>query len=187
MRLVTNGQTSTMTAVQSMSKPPALAIDLNGPAFDGKGRMVVVNNIVYVSMKSITPAGKYLKLDPKDKSNPMAGLFSQLLNQMDPTKTFDAFDHGLKSVKHVGTDTVDGTKVDHYKVAVDTAAALKAQKQKVPAGMPKTITYDIWMDAAHLMRRLTFAMQGARMEMKASGWGEPVTIKAPAAADIVKP
>jgi hypothetical protein len=42
------------------------------------------------------------------------------------------------------------------------------------------------MDSANLMRKVAFELQGVSMVMKTSGWGQPVNIKAPAAADIVQ-
>lgn len=185
MEMTVNGQTSKMTGVQRMGSKPALAVDMTGAAFGGKGRIVVVNEIVYVSMRGATPEGKYFKLDPKNKQDPMARQMATMVESMDPTKTFDAFDAGLRSVKHAGSEKIDGTKVDQYKVTVDTAKALRAQGQKMPAGMPKTITYDIWMDKDDLIRRVSFSLAGTSMVMNTSDWGKPVTIKAPSASQIV--
>jgi hypothetical protein len=186
MQMVAGGKTSTVAAVQSMGKRPAIAVDLNGEAFGGKGRIIVVNNLIYVSMNGLAPAGKYLKVDPKDSGNPLAAQMGTMLDGMDPTKTFDAFESGLKSVKHVGTETVDGSPLEHYEVTLDMARVLRAQKKQLPAGTPKTVAYDIWMDSANLMRKVAFELQGVSMVMKTSGWGQPVNIKAPAAADIVQ-
>jgi len=186
MKMTANGQTSTMTGVQTMGNPPALSVLMEGPAFGGRGRIMVVDGIIYLSMKGQTPAGKYLKVDPKDSKDPMARQMSGLLQNLDPTKTFDAFDSGLSNVKFAGTETIDGTKADRYKVTVDMAKALRAQGQPMAAGIPKTVTYDIWMDKANLIRRVSFALMGTRMEMNTKDWGKPVTIEAPPASAIVK-
>jgi hypothetical protein len=186
MKMVAAGKTMTVSGVQNMSTPPAMAINLNGETFGGKGRIVVVDNIIYVSMKGLAPEGKYRKVDPKDTSDPLAAQMGSMLQSMDPTKTFNAFDHGLKKVVYVKTETIGGERLDRYKVTIDMASALKAQKKPIPPGVPKTIDYDVWMDKDHLIRRVTFELPGVSTVMDASGWGEPVVIKAPAAADIVR-
>jgi hypothetical protein len=184
MRMVAGGQVMTISAVQTTS-PVAMAIDMNGKAFGGKGRIVIVHGVMYVSMKSLTPSGKYVKVDTSDSSDPLAASVGSMLQNMDPTKTFDAFDGGLKNVKFVRAETIDGVRLDKYAVTVDTAAALRAQGQKMPAGMPKTVDYTIWMGADRLVHRVAFDLPGVSMVMNISGWGQPVTIKAPPASDIV--
>jgi hypothetical protein len=186
MKMVAEGMTITMTGVLTMGTPPAMAINVNGEAFGGKGRIVMVDNIIYVSMKGLAPEGKYRKVDPKDTSDPLAAQMGGMIQRVNPTTTFDAFDHGLQKVLHLGTGTIGGDALDRYKVTIDTASALKAQKKPMAAGMPETMNYEIWMDKDHLMRRVIFELPGVSTVMDASGWGEPVVIKAPAAADIVR-
>jgi hypothetical protein len=184
MRMVAGGQVMTMTGVQTM-KPVAMQIDLNGAAFGGKMKMIFVNNKMYLSMKGI-PAGKFVKVDPKDSSDPMAASLGATLKELDPSKTFDAFDNGLKKAEYIRTETLDGRKVDRYAVTVDMAAALKAQGEKLTAAVPKTLVYTIWMGSAdHLMYKVAFELAGVSMTMNASDWGKPVTIKAPAAGKIL--
>jgi hypothetical protein len=185
MRMVANGQVMTVTGVQS-TKPLAMQLEMNGAAFGGKAKMILVGGNLYVSMPGLAPSGKYVKVDPTDSSDPQAAAFGAMLKESDPTRTFDAFDGSLRSVKFVRSETVDGAKLDRYAVTVDTAKAMKAQGQKPVAGMPKTLAYSIWMDSSHLMRKMTFELPGVTMTMTASDWGKPVSIKAPPASSIVK-
>ncbi|GAA1566896.1 hypothetical protein GCM10009789_20490 [Kribbella sancticallisti] len=185
MRMVAGGEVMTVTGVQS-TKPVAMQLDMSGSMVGGKAKMIVTGGKLYVSMKDLTPAGKFVKVDPKNSSDPQAAAFGSMLEEMDPTKTFDAFDGGLLSVKFVRAETVAGAKLDRYAVTVDTAKALKAQGQPAVAGMPKTLVYALWMDAANLMRKVSFEMPGVSMTMTAGDWGKPVSIKAPPASAIVK-
>jgi hypothetical protein len=183
--MTAEGQTvMTMTGYQQ-AKPLAASMEMSGLAFQGKtAKMIVVGGMLYMSMPGVTPAGKFVKVDPK--TTPGGAGFSELLNGGDPTKTFEAFGKGLQTVKFVRSETVDGLKLDRYQVTVNTAAALKLQGKKLPAGAPKTLPYTIWMGADHLVHKMTFNLQGVSMVMKMSEYNHPITIKAPPASKIAK-
>jgi len=157
---------------------------MNGPAFGGEARVILVGNVLYVSIPGQVPAGKYLKVDA-DSSSPMAATLRQNLDGMDPKQTFNAFDAGLRKVTFIGSETDKGLRLQHYKVSVDTKAVLAAQGQPMTSGLPKTLTYDIWLDNARLMRKITFNMAGVSTVMTASDHGKPVAIKAPPTRTIV--
>lgn len=184
MTMKTGGQTMTITGEQSMN-PVKAKIDMKGAAFGGRMKLILVNDIAYLQTSDL-PKGKYLKVDP-NSDDPMAAEVGAMLEEMSPTKTFDAFDAGLTKVTYVKTEALQRRKVDRYEVTVDMAAAMKAQGQKAPAGAPKSIVYTIWMGQAdHLMYKVSFNLMGASATMTASDWGKPVSIKAPAAKDIVR-
>jgi hypothetical protein len=179
MKMTMSGQSLTMAAEQT-SKPLAMKIDMTGAMVGGRMKMILVKNQAYVSTPDL-PAGKYLKVDPKE-----IGL-SDMLKELDPSNTFDAFDSGLKKVDHVATETLDGRKVDRYAVTVDMKAALKAAGEKMPAGTPKTLVYTIWMGATdNLMYKLVYELGGAKATMTASDWGKQFSIKAPPASALVR-
>jgi hypothetical protein len=163
-----------------------MKLEMSGASFGGKATMIVTGGRIYVSMKNVSPAGKFVAVDPDDSSDPLAATFASMLDEMDPRKTFDAFDGGLISVEFVRSETVGGVELDRYAVTMDTVKALKAQGKGVVAGMPKTLVYSIWMDSDDLMRKVVFEMQGVKMTMTADDWGQPVSIKAPPARLIVK-
>lgn len=183
MRMVAGGQTMTMSGDLSMN-PLAAKLDMVGAEFGGRMKMILVDDVAYLSTHDL-PTGKYVKIDA-NSDNPMAKELGSMLEEMSPTKIYDAFDAGLRTADYVKTETIGGRKVDRYAVRVDVAAALKAQGQKVPAGMPKDIVYTIWMGSAdHLMYKVVFEMQGVSATMTTDDWGKPVHIKAPPAKDIV--
>ena len=145
----------------------------------GKVDMRIVDGVIYMSMPPMTPKGKFLRIDPKDTSGPFAGQFNGLQDQMDPRRSFDAFGTGLKSVKYVGSESVDGEDMGHYVLTVDSSSGLKALGQKAPAGIPKTMTYDLWLDKDNLVRRMQMQLAGISMDTRLSDWGKPVHVQAP--------
>jgi hypothetical protein len=143
-----------------------------------KVQMILLGDVMYMQ----TAGGKYQKID---KNTPgMEGMFEQL-SAMGPDASIKAMTTGLKDVKYVGEDTVEGTKVDKYAVTVDTAklAETMGMTEQVQ-GMPKTVSYDLYLDAEHLIRRLVMSISGQSITMTMSDWGKPVDIKAPPASQI---
>lgn len=151
----------------------------------GQGAIEVrmVDGMLYMSMPPMTPEGKFLALDVDDPNSPFGGLGG--VTQGDPMGTFKAFDEGLRDVKYLGSEDVDGEEMDHYVLTVDGKAAAKAQG--APAGsVPDEITYDLWLDDDDLMRRIQYTMAGGGVTISMSDWGKPVTVKAPAKSDIMQ-
>ena len=108
-----------------------------------------------------------------------------MLDSGDPTKIFKSFGATVLGVKFAGSQTIGGEKLDRYDVTVDTAKTLRLQGKPVPAGVPKTITYSLWLDSAHRVRRLTFDLSGVSMVMTLSEFNQPVAILAPPASKVV--
>jgi hypothetical protein len=173
----------TMTGYQQ-AKPLAASMEMSGLAFEGKtAKIIVVGGKLYMSLPGMTPAGKFVKIDPK--KTPQAADFGDLLDSGDPTKALAGLGKGTQTVKFVRAETVDGIQLDRYQVTVSTAAIFKAQGKKLPAGAPKSLQYTIWMGADHLVHRMTFDLMGISMVMKMTEYNKPVTITAPPASKIV--
>ena len=148
-----------------------------------------VGGILYTQIPGMTPAGKFIAIDPKDESSPLAKTFAGLTEQMDPLASIKTLQSAVTSAERVGGGTVQGESVDHYKVVVDTAqmlAKMGAAGQQAQAQMPKTFTYDFWLDSDNLIRKMSFDLMGTSTDVELSDWGKPVEIKRPAAGDIVK-
>ena len=176
-----NGTTvMTIDGVQTAS-PVAMSMTMTGEAFQGKtAKIVVIKNTGYVSIPGATPSGKYLKF-----TSGLNAQLDELAAGGDPTKIYKSFDSSVVSVKFVGTQTIGGEKLDRYAVSVNTAKALAAQGKKVPAGVPKTLMYSMWLDKSHLVRRLSFDLAGVSMVMNMTDYNKPVHITAPPASKIV--
>lgn len=181
-KMTGNGTTLlTMDGIQTAT-PAAMSMTMTGAAFQGKtAKIVAIKNTGYVSIPGMTPPGKYMKFESDQPSE-----LSQLLEGGDPTKIFKSFNSSMVNVKFVRTETVGGQKLDRYDVSVNTAKALAAQGKKVPAGVPATLTYSMWMDKSHLVRRISFDLGGASMVMNLTDYNKPVSITAPPASKIVR-
>ena len=67
-----------------------------GSADLGTLKMVLADGMFYLNFGKMT-ADKYVKVDLKDKNNPLTQQFGQLLDQMDPSKAFKQY-HGSPEV-----------------------------------------------------------------------------------------
>jgi hypothetical protein len=153
----------------------------------GPGRIELrfVRGIVYVMVPRATPAGKFLRIDPKDPTSPLGRSLGNLPALLDPMTSFHAMKAGIRSVRYVGRGDVDGVPTDHYLVTVRSAPLLKGTGTRSVPGTPPTLTYDMWLDDSNLLRRMRFVLAGQRTEMTMSRWGEPVHVEAPPASQVV--
>lgn len=162
--------------------------------------MVIVNQTMYMQMPFLAgklPGGKqWLKLDLSTLDKSAGGGFGSF-KQVDPQQYLQQL-LASSDTQKVGTDTVQGEQMTHYKTIVDISkldSVPAAQRAKVrqalqQVGMDK-IPVDVWVDDQGLLRResldLTFgkALQHATMSMTFDmhDFGTPVTIDAPPAGD----
>ena len=159
-----------------------LRVEFQGQRLD----LRLVDGLIYVSGPPLSPPGKWVSADPQDPRDPLGGQFGSLAQSGNLDSTFDAFDAGLREVEHVGEEQIDGETVDHYIFTVDAKAAAKAQGQQWQPGMPEEVTYDVWLTADDLMRRVSFELGPVKAVVDATEWGEPVDVQAPAPGDIVE-
>ena len=163
---------------------PVIDMDMTMPGM-GEITMVVVDGVVYISMPGLTEEGMFMEVPPEQLGDAGA-----TLDEVDITSTWDAWDEGAQQILFVGEDDVDGTQMRRYEVTVDTQAALDASGQTgddaaaASAAIGDEIVYDVWVDDDDLMRRVTFAMEGATTELLVSNWGEEMDIQAPEADQI---
>lgn len=165
-------------------KTQDMAMTMSGATLGAESMEIrSVDGVVYLSMPPMTPKGKFLEIRPGDSSSPFAGMMDQM--QVDPRDSVRAFEDGLRKVTYLGEESVRGEDLERYRLTVDFGAVAKAQGIPRTAGMPRTVEYDVWLDDQALMRRMQLDVMTVSMVMEMSGWGEPVSIKAPARKDIV--
>lgn len=145
----------------------------------------LVDQVLYLSVPPLTPRGKFVEVRPGDTSSPLASMAGQI-QTVDPRDTFTALAAGLRKVRFVADESVDGEDLEHYRLTVDFRAVAKAMKMPRTPGVPRTIAYDLWLDDEALMRRVELEMQQASMVMETSDWGKPVSIEAPPRSRIVQ-
>lgn len=151
-----------------------------------KLEMRYVGKVLYLQIPQLVPPGKFVAIDPRDKNNPLAKSFGSTTDQMDPMKSLQAVESAVQSAERTGKTTLDGTTVEHYKVTVDTSAlvAKLAPQAAAQAHLPKTMTYDLWLDQQHLLRKMSFDLMGEHFTATMSKWGEPVHVDKPKASQI---
>jgi hypothetical protein len=157
----------------------------------------LVDKVAYVNLPFLAsklPSGKsWLKLDLTTLAG-NAGLGS--VSQSDPQQYLQQL-LASKNTQKVGTDTIAGEQMTHYRTTIDPASRLgdvpanvraqvrKALKQLGTKGIPA----DVWVDSQGLLRRETVsvsfgqALQGATMSMTMNlhDFGTAVDVTAPPA------
>jgi hypothetical protein len=139
--------------------------------------VVIVDGAIYVQQGA---GAKYQKIDRND------GQLGSLLGQMSslgPEASVSAMRGAVRQVEYVGPATVDGTAVTKYRVTLDPAAISGALGSGMGT-MPGNVSYDLYVDRDHLMRRIDMTVAKQHMRMTVSRWGEPVDITAPPASEI---
>jgi hypothetical protein len=161
-------------AMQFDGDDVALDMRLKGAAMGGQARMILVDEAMYVR---IPEAGSdFIKLDMGDPGNPL----SEQMGSLNPSRAFKTF-AALTQIRERGVETIDGTPTTRYTVTVDTARAMDLQG--LPSGhtdgMPPELSYDLWVGDDNLIRKMVLAPELGKVEIKLSGWGNPVDITAP--------
>lgn len=146
-----------------------------------KATVIVVDGVLYMQQ---APGAKFQKID---KSDPTLGSLVDQLSALGPQSSIEAMKGAVQKVEYAGTKTIDGTKTNLYHVTVDTQAAAKTLGGigAAAGNLPKTVTYDLYVDDDHLMRRVDMTVSKQRIVMNVSDWGKPVDIEAPPASQVM--
>ena len=148
--------------------------------------VVIVDGVIYIQQGAGT---KYQKIDRNGGG--MGSLLGQMSN-LGPEASISAMRGAVRQVRYDGPDTVDGTPVSKYHVTIDAgsvagALGMGGMGMGGTGGtgtMPSTVSYDLYVDADHLMRRLDMTVGEQHLRMTVSRWGEPVDIAAPPASEV---
>jgi hypothetical protein len=145
-----------------------------------KAVVILVDGVVYMQQSA---GGKFVKID---KGTPGMGSIVEQMSGLSPDGSIAAMKGALKKVEYVGMDTIDGTKVSKYRVTADTSAmAATLGGAAGSADLPKTVTYTLYVDDDHLMRRIDMTIADQDIQMIVDDWGKPVEIEAPPASEIM--
>jgi hypothetical protein len=143
-----------------------------------KVEVIMVDGVMYMQQSA---GGKYVKIGRDDPA--MGNLLDQM-SSFGPESSVAAMRGAVKKVEQVGSETVDGDKVTRYRVTVDSTSIAKTFGAGA-ADLPKSLTYDLYVDDDHLMRRIDMTVSEQEISMKVSRWGEPVDIAAPPASQLL--
>lgn len=153
----------------------------------GEVEMLLIDGMIYMNMADLTQ-GKYIQIDPNDASNPLAATFAPMMSQLDPKSSISNLEGAIVSVEKNGEpEQVDGVDAQPYTVVVDGAkAAAAAGAGAAASAAPAEITYQYWVDADDLMRKIVIDQAGAKVEMTFSNWGEDFELTAPTADQLTE-
>lgn len=175
-------------AVDYTTTPPNMVMNMQSPALGDQAiEMRLVDKVLYMNMGQMTN-NKFVSYDLSDADNLPPGM-DQLTSTMNPLAAFDSLEESVESVVLVGEEQIDGDQVAHYKVTVDSSKLDQFQQMPTQAQLPKTVTYDMWLDDQKRIRKMTTSTDmgdaSMQMEVQFSSWGEPVDISAPPASEVV--
>lgn len=175
------GQTITMEGDTRLDATnPAMKLDMSVSGI--KLQMRVVDKLVYVKGMPGQSPTKWARFDEKST---MGRQIAASADQADPRKMYDQFERGLTKVESIGTQSVDGERMEAYDLTLDSKKALGNAGTASP-GMPETVRYRVWLDRNDDMRKVTFEVTGVKATVRMSKYGEPVDITAPPAGQVVK-
>ncbi|MGB0099419.1 MAG: DUF6612 family protein [Nocardioides sp.] len=175
--------------VDYTTSPPNMAMTMSNAMFgDGDAEVVMVDGVMYMQMAQMSQLGegKWIKMDLGGDDSPLG---DDLLEQMDPSASLEMMQDSVTDVTFVGEEDVDGESLRHYEMTMRSEAVRDLQEDLGAEGqqLPEVITYDLWIDDEGRMRQTETAMGDlGSVSMTVSGWGDPVDITAPPAADVIE-
>jgi len=163
----------------------SVSMDMDmGSAGPATMKLLLVDGIMYMNLGQVTK-GKYAKFDLADDDNAFAKHFSQMADQMDPSKQLEEFKNAVKSFEKKGKPKqLDGVEAQPYEIVLDTTKVDAFSEVPGGAGVPKTITYVMYLGSDNRLRRMTANVSGSKTQVDFSKWGEDVDIKAPPASEV---
>lgn len=165
--------------VKYTSHGPLMRMRMHMPTLGVRAvKVLMAHRMVYLAMPPMTPRGRWVAIDPTDPNSPL-GPSAGAVSKIDPMQSFQVVEKGVRKVRYLGPDSVQGDPAYHYKVTVDTRAAAKATGQPVNPMAPRMVSYDIWLDGQNRMRRMKLSELGIRIVSDVSDWGVPVHVQAP--------
>jgi len=174
-------------AIDLTGDQPAMQLSMDLTGMGTPTDMRVVGGVMYIQDPT-SSSGRYLKMDLSDPDGPL-GDMGDALDSYDPQSMVgqmspDAF----RKVTDLGSESVGGQEVEHYRVVLDTRAAT-SMLQNLPSGasLPKTMTYDMWLDSQDRMTRFKMLMKRVtRMTATYSDYGADLHITPPDPSKVIE-
>lgn len=185
---------------------PAISMDMDAGG-QGQMSMVLLDGVLYMKLPAgLAPSGKpWVKIDSKDKSNPMAQALGSLTDQMrqnaDPRLALEQFEQA-GTIESTEQADLNGEQTTHYKITVDVqklaenqkdATLKQAMQEAIKSGL-KDFPVELWVNGDGLPVRMSIEMPTpdptsgkavpVKVQVDYTKWGEPVTIEAPPADQV---
>lgn len=172
---ITGTGTADFTSVGQINVGTPYAMRMRYDRQDGAATVLITGDEGFVQGPGV-PAGKWAPMSPADVQlqSGQAGVDGY----------FAAFEAGGRQVKYLGRESVRGVSASKFAFAVDAAAALSAQGKAVPANLPDTIAYTLWLDDKNLMRKVEMELGPTRVSGEMDWHAEHLALDAPR-ADLV--
>jgi hypothetical protein len=144
-----------------------------------------VDGAIYIQVPGLSPR-KYVKVD-LSQAGQLGGLGA--IGTADPRSLLQGITP--KMYRHVtlrGVTTSHGQQVRHYRATIVTRhdPTMKYVPPSVAAQVPKSATYDVWIDGQGRIAKFSMLMPKViRMSGRYSGYGLPVHVTAPPASSLV--
>ena len=174
-------------AVDLTGDKPAMQLSMDLTGMGTPTDMRIVDGVMYIQDPT-TGGGKYLKMDLSDPNGPFAGMGDALTNY-DPQSMIDSISpEAFQKVTDLGPQTVGGQRLEHYKVVLDTHAATSMFKNlPSTASLPKTLSYDMWLDSQNRMARFKMLMKNVTsVTATYSDYGADVHVTAPDPSQVTE-
>jgi hypothetical protein len=155
--------------------------------------LILLDKVMYMKSAELGTGDKWLKIDLCDPDS----LFGMIGKATDPEVMFKAME-SPKKLELLGTEEVDGTETNHYRITMDPTQYLKAME--FPAAMadmmPQELVTEMWVDADNLPRKFSQTIDlpatggGAGTTSTTEGtysdFGTDVEIEAPPAGEVTE-
>ncbi|MCD9198754.1 hypothetical protein [Aeromicrobium wangtongii] len=183
MKIEANGQSITAEGDVSLGETAAdtsmaMTADL-GMLGLGSTSMVLADRVLFVNPGAMSD-GKYIRIALDDTSNPIARRLAAITDQIDPSQQLKQLEDSVRSMRPSGAPvTIDGVQAQPYELKLDTGTIPGLAEKAPGAGLPKSITYTVYIGSDDLLRRVTSTVAGTSITADFSRWGSAVDIQPP--------
>jgi hypothetical protein len=164
---------------------PAMQLSMDLTGMGTPTDMRIVDGVMYIQDPT-TGGGKYFKMDLDDPNGPM-GDMGDVFDSYNPDDMISRMSPAaFRKVTDLGGESIGGRRLEHYRVLIDTRAATQVFKNlPSTASLPKTMSYDMWLDGDSRMARFTMLMKKvSKVTATYSDYGADVHVSAPPASQV---
>jgi hypothetical protein len=186
MTMDMSGQTVPVKGVIDMTgDSPAMQMTMDMTGSGAPADMRLVDKTIYFQMPGA--GGKFYKIDLADPNGPMGSLGGDTFDNIDPGQlTANMSPRAFRKITDHGVSSVKGQQLHHYTAQIDLSAARKIPNLPSTAALPKSATYDVWLDDQGRFARFRMFMKNTmRMTATYSDYGSAAHVVAPPASDVV--
>jgi hypothetical protein len=188
MNMDLSGQTiQSKGALDMTGDHPAMDVTMDLSGMGTPTNMRLVGGDMYIQDPT-SGSGKYLEMSLEDPNGPLAGM-GDALDTYNPSQIIGSLSPDtFRKVTDLGSESVGGRQLEHYRVVLDTGAISKALKNlPSSASLPKTATYDMWLDSQDRMAKFTMVMKKvSRVTATYTDYGADVNITAPPPSQVMQ-